>query len=63
MTTKELEIKKTEAPIRKAKTSVVQPPCRYTVEELRDRVAESLEDVKAGRVYSMEEVRAMFSRP
>jgi hypothetical protein len=49
--------------IRRAKTSVTQPPCRYTVKELRNRVAESVEDVKAGRVYTMEEVRAMFSRP
>ncbi|MDR0843734.1 MAG: hypothetical protein LBN71_00795 [Tannerella sp.] len=49
--------------IRKAKKTAIQPPCQYTIEELRGRIAESVEDVKAGRVYSMEEVRIMFPRP
>jgi hypothetical protein len=49
--------------IRRAKALSVQAPCRYTVEELQQRVAESVEEVNAGRVYSMEEVRTMFPRP
>lgn len=31
-------------------------PCRYTVEEMREKLRRSQEDIKAGRVYSMEEV-------
>jgi hypothetical protein len=32
-----------------------QPPCQYTIEEVKEGIRKSMEDVKAGRVISFEE--------
>jgi len=33
-------------------------PCQFTVEELKEEIRQSLEDVKAGRVYTWEEIKS-----
>ena len=38
-----------------------QPPCQYTIEELKKHLEEAEEDFRMGRVYTTEEVRAHFS--
>ena len=35
-----------------------QPPCQYTIEELKERLEEAEEDFRMGRYYTTEEVRA-----
>lgn len=37
-----------------------QPPCQYTLEELKKHLEESEEDIRAGRIHSTEEVRNRF---
>ncbi len=32
------------------------PPCQYSVEELRERIDQGLEDIRAGRFHTNEEV-------
>lgn len=38
------------------KIQPLTPPCQFTIEELRDDILEAMKDVKAGRVYTTEEV-------
>ncbi|GEM_PF-4732101 len=39
-----------------AYTSHKIPPCQYTIEELRERIIQGMEDYKAGNYYDAEEV-------
>lgn len=36
--------------------TVEKPPCRYTIEELKEHLWASLDDIKMGRVYTSEEL-------
>ena len=44
----------------KPQTTNSCPPCQFTLEELSEILDKSEEDVKAGRVYTHEEVRKMY---
>lgn len=37
-------------------TMVQKSPCQYTVEELKEHLLASLDDIRAGRVYTSEEL-------
>ena len=39
-----------------------QPPCQYTIEELKKHLEEAEEDFRMGRGYTTEEVRAHFHK-
>ncbi|MDR3247007.1 MAG: hypothetical protein LBT50_11340 [Prevotellaceae bacterium] len=41
---------------REMKKSVLPPPCRFTVEELKAEIAEAMDDVRCGRLTSQEEL-------
>ena len=41
----------------------VSSPCQYTVEELREQIDLSMDDYSAGRVVTMEQMRAKHPRP
>jgi hypothetical protein len=38
------------------RTENKRPPCRFTLEELKEEIRQSMKDVKAGRVYQFEDV-------
>ena len=42
------------------KIQPLTPPCQFTVEELKDDVLQAVEDAKAGRGYSTEEVMLLI---
>jgi len=78
MTTMELELQKAEIArmilsetdekvLRKlfaffAKEKKTPPPCQYSIEELREQIDISMNDYHAGRVVTMEEMRAKYPR-
>ncbi|WP_163178508.1 hypothetical protein [Bacteroides sp. 51] len=33
-------------------------PCQFTMEELKEEIRQSMEDIKAGRVHTWEEIKA-----
>lgn len=37
-----------------------QQPCQYTIEELKKHLEEAEEDIRAGRVFTTEDVRSHF---
>ena len=47
-------------PIMKAKKKEIQPPCCWTVEELKEQIRLSLKDIEEGRTISSEEAELHF---
>ena len=44
----------------KAKKKEIQPPCCWTVEELKEQIRLSLKDIEEGRTISSEEAELHF---
>ena len=38
------------------------PPCQYTLDELHNQIAGSMDDYRTGRIVTMEEMRAKHPR-
>jgi hypothetical protein len=38
------------------KRNTLTPPCRFTVEEMKEEIAEAMDDVRCGRITSQEEL-------
>jgi phosphoribosylformylglycinamidine (FGAM) synthase PurS component len=45
-------------PFANVKKAKPVPPCRYTVDEARGRALMAVEDIRAGRFYSTEEIQS-----
>lgn len=43
------------------KVQPLTPPCQFTIDELREEVMKATEDAKAGRSYTMEEIRLLLN--
>lgn len=43
------------------KVQPLTPPCQFTIDELKEEVMKSTEDAKAGRGYTMEEIRLLLN--
>jgi hypothetical protein len=56
-------LKNISAIFKQSRQAKLTPPCRYTLEELKERLAKSEEDFRAGRYHTMDEIRNMFPRP
>jgi hypothetical protein len=41
---------------------VLECPCQFTIEELHREIELAEDDIKNGRVYTMEEMRTMYPR-